>query len=462
MIYCNSILGKIIGWKGPALRAVVLIWGLGFLILSCKSAEPEQITSQDIAEVINQVTELMVHDVTNPPLAARFYAYICLAGMESISAENESLHNILANINGYSALAEKPDQEVDIRMGAIFAMLHTAEKIQPSGYEHEDNIERFRGRMIEKGYSEKIISRSQLYGEAISTHIMAYALSDRYNQTSNRPRYAPKKMEGNWYPTPPGYFPPVEPYFSSLRPFFLDSATQFVPKQATAFSSQKDSEFFHLMNEVYRQELTEEQRVIAAFWDCNPFALEDKGHLMIGLKKISPGAHWMGIANIAIKDDDVSFEKAMEINGILAMTLYDAFIACWDEKYRSDRIRPETAIRKYIDSEYRPILQTPPFPEYLSGHSVASTASSIVLSHYFGENFAYTDTVEVKYGLEARRFDSFYQAAQEAAISRLYGGIHYMDAIVEGQVQGQKVGEWTLHKLQQPISAVQLTHLNKD
>ncbi|HSJ66408.1 MAG TPA: vanadium-dependent haloperoxidase [Anditalea sp.] len=432
------------------------------IFYSCNSQEPEPILSQEIAEVIDQVTEIMVHDVTNPPLAARFYSYICLAGMEAIRPGDDSLSALMANINGYISDTEIINPNIDPRMSAIFAMLHTAKKLQPSGYEHQANIDAFLNKMHERGFSKNVIAQSQLHGETISNNVMAYALQDNYNKTSNRPRYTPKKIEGNWYPTPPGYFPPVEPYFNTLRPFFLDSATQFIPNQPAAFSTQTDSEFFKMMNEVYQQELTDDKRFIAAFWDCNPFALEDNGHLMIGLKKISPGAHWMGIANIAIKDSALDFEKAMEINGILAMTLNDAFIACWDEKYRSDRIRPETAIRKYIDPKYRPLLQTPPFPEYLSGHSVASTASSIVLSHYFGEHFAYTDTVEVKYGLEPRKFESFAQAAQEAAISRLYGGIHYMDAIVEGQVQGKKVGEWTLQKIQQPQINLHLTQTKEE
>ena len=125
----------------------------------------------------------------------------------------------------------------------------------------------------------------------------------------------------------------------------------------------------------------------------------------------------------------------------------DAFICCWDEKYRSNRVRPETAIRRLIDPTWEPLLQTPPFPEYLSGHSVVSATSSVILSHYFGDHFSYRDSVEVSYGLPARNFESFHRAAEEAAISRFYGGIHFMDAITNGLQQGTKVGEWVLQKI---------------
>ena len=122
--------------------------------------------------------------------------------------------------------------------------------------------------------------------------------------------------------------------------------------------------------------------------------------------------------------------------------------ACWDEKFRSNRIRPETAIRKHIDPSWQPLLQTPPFPEYLSGHSTVSSAAAVMLTHYIGDNFQYTDTVEVRYGLPSRKFDSFQQAAIEAGISRMYGGIHYMDAIERGRDQGLALGEWILQKVE--------------
>src|SRR5207248_8336141 len=159
------------------------------------------------------------------------------------------------------------------------------------------------------------------------------------------------------------------------------------------------------------------------------------------------GAHWLGIAGIACEQSKKNFAASMQIYTVVSIGLMDAFICCWDEKYRSNRIRPETAIRKYIDPHWEPVLQTPPFPEYLSGHSVISSASAAILSHYFGNSFSYTDSVEVSYGLPPRHFASFQQAAKEAAISRFYGGIHFMDAIENGLTQGQKVGDLVVRKV---------------
>jgi len=331
----------------------------------------------------------------------------------------------------------------------LLAMMETAKKMQPSGKLMESFEEKFIDSCRSAGFDDDILNNSKNYAMAISKQILAYAKADGYNKISNLQRYTPLKTEGCWYPTPPGFLAAVEPNFNTVRSFTLDSSAQFKPAPPTAFNSKVGSPFYALTSAVYKEgnESKGDHRVIASFWDCNPFAMQDEGHLMYGFKKISPGAHWLGITGIACLNAKKNFKETMQIYTSVSIGLMDGFICCWDEKYRSNRIRPETAIRKYIDPRWEPLLQTPPFPEYLSGHSVVSNTSAIILSHYFGNNFSYTDSVEVTYGLPARSFKSFQQAAGEAAISRFYGGIHFMDAITNGLQQGTKVGEWVLQKL---------------
>jgi len=241
----------------------------------------------------------------------------------------------------------------------------------------------------------------------------------------------------------------VEPYFNTVRPFTLDSAAQFKPVPPVEFNTKKGSAFYELTAAVYKEgiALTSDHQIIAAFWDCNPFAVQNEGHLQYGSKKISPGAHWLGIAGIACEKTNKDFNASMQIYTAVSIGLMDAFMCCWDEKFRSNRIRPETAIRRYIDPAWTPLLQTPPFPEYVSGHSTISSTSATILTHYIGDNFSYTDSVETNYGLPPRSFKSFRQASEEAGISRFYGGIHFTDAIENGRTQGQKVGEWVLKRL---------------
>ena len=427
-------------------RFTLAFFFLIILLSSCKQKKQSPpFSNKDISVVITKMGDIMLHDITNPPLAARFFSYTCLAGYEVISqhdAKFKSMHGIL---KGYPEI-KKPDsvQSANYQLAALLAMMETAKKMQPSGKVMEAFEEKFIDSCSKAGFNDDILNQSKNYALAISKQILAYAKADGYNKISNLPRYTPLKTDGSWYPTPPGFMAAVEPYFNTVRPFTLDSAAQFKSVPPVAYSTKIGSPFYALTAAVYKEgnELKKDHRIIASFWDCNPFAIQDGGHLQYGIKKISPGAHWLGITGIACLNGNKSFEETMQIYTSVSIGLMDAFICCWDEKYRSNRIRPETAIRKLIDPQWVPLLQTPPFPEYLSGHSYISSASAIILTHYFGDNFSYTDSVEVSYGLPPRTFKSFQQAAEEAAISRFYGGIHFMDGITNGQQQGAKVGEW--------------------
>jgi hypothetical protein len=418
------------------------------LLAGCRKSEVKtEINPAVIGQVTLQMTDVMVHDVTNPPLSSRFFAYTCLAGYEVVAQNDTAYKTMHGVLNEFPEISKPEVKEYSYQLSSVIAMLETAKKMQPSGA----LLQKFQDKLIDScrtvGFTDEVIAGSQEYGLAVSKQILKYAKSDKYNKISNFPRYEPTGKTGDWYPTPPGYFPPVEPYFKTIRSFTLDSSSQFRPASPVAFSEDKNSAFFKLMKRNYDDQQEPAHKVIAAFWDCNPFALENKGHLLVGMKKISPGAHWMGITDIACKQGKTNFSKTLLINTSVAIGLMDGFMTCWDEKYRSNRIRPETAIRKYIDPTWKPFLQTPPFPEYLSGHSVISTASAVILTHYFGDNYAYTDTVEERFNLKARKFSSFLAAAQESGMSRFYGGIHFMDAIENGQKQGAQVGEWVIKTL---------------
>jgi hypothetical protein len=400
--------------------------------------------SKAISDVITRMTDVMIHDITNPPLAARFFSYACLSGYEVIAQNDPHFHSLYQVLNGYPSIP-RPDslQGYHVELSALLAMMETAKKIQPSGKKVDLYEQQILDSCKAAGYPMETLERSLAYASYISKKVLGYAKADKYNRISNYPRYTPQNKPGYWYPTAPAYMAAVEPYFNTVRTFVLDSCNQFMPVTPVAFSTNKSSPFFQLMLRNYEETMNMpmEHKVIAAFWDCNPFAVQDDGHLILGLKKISPGAHWLGITGIACEQSHKSFAESMQIYTMVSIGLTDAFIACWDEKFRSNRIRPETAIRNAIDPHWQPLLQTPPFPEYPSGHSVISSAAATILSRYFGPSFNYTDSVEVSYGLPPRRFTSFQQAAEEAAISRFYGGIHFMDAIENGLVTGRQVGD---------------------
>lgn len=423
------------------------------LLAGCKSEKKQpEFTSNDISRVITHMTDIMVHDITNPPLAARFFSYACLAGYEVVSQHNKDIPDLHGILNQYPDIQQIDSiQGYSYQLSALLAIMHAASKLQPNGPRFGAIEKKFLDSMRNLGVDDETITASKKYAVAVASRILAYAKADGYNKISNYPRYTSVKGDGYWYPTPPAFMAAVEPYFNTVRPFALDSASMYKPSPPVPFSSDKKSEFYKLMMELYNDTLNQEKRAIAGFWDCNPFAVQDKGHLLLALRKISPGAHWMGITGIACGQANKSFDESMKIYTTVAIGLMDGFICCWDEKFRSNRVRPETAIRKHIDPTWQPLLQTPPFPEYLSGHSVISAASATILTHFFGHDFTYTDSVEVSYGLAPRTFTSFNAAAKEAAISRFYGGIHFTDAIQHGVSQGAKAGEMIWQKMQKPV-----------
>ena len=441
------LLKKNISWLTGLLNIAVIVVFAG---CSSQQKNTPALSNKDITKVMNQMTDVMVHDITNPPLAARFFAYSCLAGYEVVSQHDKNFSSMHGVLNDYPVINKIDTIDgYDYQLAAVLAMLETAKKMQPSGIKIDSYETAYLDSCKAIGFDETLIENSKRYAKTVSKQILAYAKGDKYNLISNLPRYAPAGKEGTWFPTPPGFLAAVEPNFNTVRPFLLDSAAQFKPGPPVAYNKGKSSAFYRLAEAVYKEGNVQDSAhiAIAAFWDCNPFAIQDQGHLMYGFKKISPGAHWLGITGIACEKAKKSFNESMKIFTVVSTGLMDAFMCCWDEKYRSNRIRPETVIRQLIDPTWAPLLQTPPFPEYLSGHSTISACSATILTKFFGENFAYTDSVEVPYGLPPRSFGSFNQASDEAGISRFYGGIHYMDAIENGRLQGIKVGGFIIDKM---------------
>jgi hypothetical protein len=395
-----------------------------------------------------EVTKVMVHDIVSPPQAARYYAYSNLAARLCYPDLRDIPLNDFAEIQ---ERLDEPGKKVDVDIAAVLAMLWCAEKMLPSGFQLtpvRENASKFLSEQKDLKKSE--LKATTRYSESIVQHVLGYALNDGFTKLSTYSRYTPVKGEGFWYPTPPMYMEAIEPHWRTIRPFFMESAEQFRPAPPTPFSSDPESAFFkEQLADVYAvtNNLSEEQHKIAKFWDCNPFEVKITGHTMLGLKKITPGGHWIGIAGIACEKENFGFKASIQTHSLVGITLHDAFISCWDEKYNSNRIRPETVINKNLDATWRPILQTPPFPEYTSGHSVASGAAAALLTTLFGENFPFIDDTEIYFGLGTRSFQSFNQAAEEAAISRFYGGIHYMDACENGLVQGRQIGAFISSKI---------------
>ncbi|MDX1333307.1 MAG: phosphatase PAP2 family protein, partial [Robiginitalea sp.] len=322
----------------------------------------------------------------------------------------------------------------------------------------EDRITVFRDSLygVWEAQNPAEFKASKDYGLEVAEFIAGWMDGDNYKQTRTMSKFTVDTEDpSRWQPTPPSYMEGIEPHWNKIRPFVIDSANQFVPEPPPPFSMEEGSDFYKEVKEVYdiSNEITakgdeSEEVAIAQFWDCNPYVSVTRGHLMFATKKISPGAHWIGITKIACRKTGRDFDDTAYAYAKTSIAIADGFISCWDEKYRSNLIRPETLINEYLDDSWKPVLQTPPFPEYTSGHSVVSGAAAVALTDIFGEDFAFDDDTELKYGLPVRSFTSFRQAADEAAISRMYGGIHYRKAVEVGVKQGRDLGRFVVDHLQ--------------
>lgn len=433
------------------MKKIYILLVIFFVAGKIYSQNKEKFTSNDYVAALKKVTDVMVNDVTSPVAAARYYSYINLGSNEVSSLFNSSKNSFSQSINDFKKI-EAPETLVaksDASFATVFTVYKMAKKLLPSGYLFTAEADSLMNSAIKKGIpKEKVEYTSQLV-DVVVNQMMEYIKADGFSKLSSYKKYTPLEGDGYWQPTGPAYMQAIEPNWYEIRPFFLQSSDQFKPKAPAPFDLTKTSSFYKQLEEVYTvvNKLSKKQRAIASFWDCNPFILNQIGHIEFGLKKISPGGHWMGITGIACLKKGTSLQQTVFIHSTVAITLSDAFISCWDEKYRSNRIRPETAINKWIDKRWKSVLQTPPFPEYTSGHSVISTAAATVLTYILGDNFSFTDTTELEFGLPERKFKSFLQASQEAAISRLYGGIHYRDAIENGVLQGHQIGEFISDKI---------------
>lgn len=411
---------------------------------------PETRSPERLHDAMRALTDVMIHDIFSPAQSSRIYAYTSIAAYEATVPGNPIYHSLAGQLNGLEPVPT-PDttQAIHYPLASVHAfltvagdMIYSVDRLRAY---HDETLARFR----EAGVTGRRYEASLAFGEQVAQHVAAWRDADGYNVARSATQFTVTDEPGRWRPTPPAYMDGVDPNWNMVRPFVLDSASQFKPAPPLPFSTEDGSPFFREVREVYEvaATLTDEQREIAAFWDCNPYVMHTRGHAMFATKQITPGGHWMGITAIANRQSGGDYMDAVASYAAVAVAVADGFISAFDEKYRSALIRPETVINQHIDEAWQPILQTPPFPEYTSAHSVISSAAATMLTDRYGPDFAFDDTSEVAYGLPVRSFNSFHEAAREAGISRLYGGIHYRRAIEVGLEQGLSVGELARRRL---------------
>jgi hypothetical protein len=429
-----------------SLLAAVLLMGTG-----CRQNKAERMADAEILhQNQDQLTQIIIYDVFSPPVAARIYVYSSLASYEAIRFSKKGSASVAEKLNGFGKMPQPQEgKEYDYVLAATKAFFNVSRNIKVFSVDSLDLYENSVYKGFQDNLADSVYARSVAFGEAVAKAILARAKTDGYAASRGKPKHLGSTDAGMWRPTPPDYLDGVEWCWNTMKSMTLDTCSQFMPPRPHPYSTDPNSPFMKEVIEVQKigDSLTEEQKIIARYWDDNPFVMEHSGHMMFGNKKITPGGHWMGITAIAARETKSDPVKVAQSYALTAIALYDAFIVCWDEKYRSNVVRPVTVINEVLDKGWQPFLQTPPFPEYTSGHSTITAAAATVLTKLYGDKFAFQDTSDLRYIGMQRHFNSFLEAAAEASISRVYGGIHYRNSVDQGAIQGKKVGAQIVSKI---------------
>jgi hypothetical protein len=430
---------------------ILAVMAVAFLIAGCEHNKKTPLLSD--AEVLHQnedqLTQIIIYDVFTPPVAARIYGYTALASYEAMRYADPKYNSIIAQLKGFGKPpVPQKGKKYNYALAATKAFFTVAHKVTFS----IDTLKKYESKvyaMYKDNLDDSTFARSAAFGEQVGNLILKRANVDNYPQTRGKPKYLGENSPAKWRPTPPDYMDGVEFCWGTMEVFAIDSSAQFSPPPPPAYSEDKNSPYVKQYMEVYNKNktLTKEEKEIATFWDDNPFVIQHNGHMMFADKKITPGGHWIGITAIACKQTHANAVKTAEAYALTSIALYDSFICCWEVKYKYSYARPVSNINEKVDHNWLPLLQTPPFPEYTAGHSTISAASATVLTHLFGDNFAFQDTSDVRYIGMQRHFDSFLKASDETALSRFYGGIHYLNSSLVGARQGKEIGNFIWGKL---------------
>jgi hypothetical protein len=407
-------------------------------------------STKDLNDANRKLLEVAMEDAFPPPVASRVYVYPHIAHYLALQDfYPDSLPGLIGKLNGLMEFPELAKNDVNAELAALLAFCKVGKKVVFSEYYMEDLAEAFMEKAREKNFSNKTIEASLAYANQLSEFLIAWMNKDLYIETRTYDRFTSTKLAQNWRETPPDYIQALEPHWSKIRPLVIDSMSIYSPPPVPEYKTSKDSDFYKMVYQVYEESknLDDEKIETAWFWDDNPNVSEHRGHMIVMIHKISPPGHWLNIIHQITEKEESSLLTATKAYTFTATAMFDAIISCWHVKFKTDLVRPITYIQEYIDPHWRPIIQTPPFPEYTSGHSAISASAAGILNTIFGKEYAFVDKTQLIFDMKERTFASFDDAAWEVSLSRFYGGIHYMIGIEEGNKQGYFIADYVLNKI---------------
>lgn len=380
-----------------------------------------------------------------PPPAARAMGYLGVAMYQSVVGGIPDGHSLEGQLKDLKNLP-KPDPNAEYDWPTVLnnaAYLVCDEGLARFMGPNTPNLNNLVAKMNHLRDSvlanADVFNRSKDYGAQLGHAIVDYMKTDNFDYTREHNEYESPSRTGHpdWYEVTDIDKTPFEPFWGTLRPLGLDTSELCLSKPTIPYSADPNSDFYKFSSKLYGIDtsFSEYDRITSLYWADDP------------VETFTPPGHWMKIAKQQVRNHNFNLAQTCELYCYLGMAEYNAGIAVWKIKYEVNLLRPKTYIAEVLNKpEWEPYLETPPFPEYPSGHSGFSGAAASILTSYFGDT-EFTDSTNLVIGLLPRHFKSFNAAAEEAAWSRMFGGIHYEAAIKDAKVMGDCLSHNLLKKI---------------
>jgi len=440
---------------GPIMNKLLLSLAFVLLLFSACKKPDYQTVFQDPAlfcRTVHELNGVVMGNNFSPPVASRNYAYASVAAYEVIAAgDSGHYRSLVGQLNGFTDVAKPAaNAEIDYPYAAVMAFCKVGEAVTFPEGSMKYYTDSLRKLAKDHGMPSQMIQGSEQFAKAVAASVMKWSKGDNYLKTRSASKFSILDSAGRWAPTPPGYLEAVEPHWGEIRTMVMYDAKEYLVPPPPVFNiKDKNSQYYHEVMSIKQagDNLTPDQTHMADFWDDNPQKFNVSGHVMFLTKKFSPPGHWMSIVGILSEKTNADFNTTVCAYAKTAIALFDGFIESWAAKYKYKTARPESVIDKFIDPDWRPHLQTPPFPEYTCGHCTISAAAAGALISVLGDHTPFTDTTELEFGIKNRSFKSIGAAAAETAQSRFYGGIHFHNSCMVSSGFGKIVGDSVVKKL---------------
>ncbi|WP_435353693.1 vanadium-dependent haloperoxidase [Emticicia sp. SJ17W-69] len=421
-------------------KTIVIIACLGVLL--CQNAFSQHQAKEFSSEVATAWYNLQLFLIPNttgfsPPVASRALGYTGLTLYESVvngMPDYQSLTGVLNEFKTVPRIESGKNYHwvlcANAAQASIIKSLYAS--TSKANLLKIDSLKGIFERKYLNDVDKETALRSIKLGEAIAKAVFDYSKTDGGHEGYNKNFPKDYKVTTGacaWTPTGEQSIP-LQPYWGHNRTFVKGDADFELPTPPRCEASISSVMYAQAL-EVYStgKNLSSEQTTIARYWS------DDAG------KTFTPPGHAIAITSQIIAKENLRLDKAAEIYCKVGIAAADAFISCWKCKFMHNVLRPVSYIRTTIDRNWNPLLDTPPFPEYTSGHASVSGATAQVLSDFFGFNYHFTDNAHAARGFKPRSFESFYEFAEEAALSRMYGGIHYRNSNEQGLKNGKRIGK---------------------